>query len=464
MIRRTALLLLALLPCCGAPREPRPPDVVLVVIQTLRADRTELAGEAASRMAALDVLGRRGVVFEDARAASSYSTQSLAALWTGRLPSLAGAVGFPVAAPAPEVETLPRRLRRAGYATALVTNQAQLRARPFTRDFATIEIDSTPGRWNAARVTETALEVLDEGRDAPRFLALVYADATPPHVPDPALRATLDVPGVEEPWDLGQLAGRLGSLPPDVTAQPGFRDLVARHEAELLGVDRALEALVSGLEARGRLANTILVVTADTGVEFLEHGGLGAGWTLHDEVLHVPLVVHAPARLDAARVTTTVSLVDVVPSVLALCGLPSGGDELDGRVLFEGRAPRVAAVPVLSELRVPEVSLERAVRLDGVTRIEVVAGPPPAERAAWFAGLGERLAAVAAGGRSCTAVDGAIVRVEGNADRDALAAVLAAFARRCAEDPLASGEGRVAWPTDDGEPVDASELRQIGYL
>lgn len=463
MIRRATLLLSLVLPACGAPTPPRPPDVVLVVIQTLRADRTALGGEAASRMAALDVLGRRGVVFEDARAASSYATQSLAALWTGRLPSLAGAVGYPVAVPAPEVETLPRRLRRAGYATALVTNQPQLRARPFTRDFTTIEVDSTPGRWNAARVTGTALEILDEDRDTPRFLAMVYADATPPHVPDPALRATLDVPVVAEAWDLGLLAGRLGSLPDDVTSQPGFRDLVARHEAELLAVDRALEALVSGLEARGRLANTILVVTADTGVEFLEHGGLGAGWTLHDEVLHVPLVVHAPARLDPARVATTVSLVDVVPSVLALCGLAPGG-ELDGRALFDGRVPRVVPVPVLSELRIPEVSLQRAVRLGGATRIEVVTGPPPAERPAWFAGLGERLAAVAAGGPSCTAQDGVVVRVEGSTDRDALAAVLAAFTRRCLSDRLASASGRVAWPSDEGEPVDASELRQIGYL
>lgn len=462
--RAPLLAALLALAACREPAAPRPPDVVLVVVQTLRADRTGLAGPAASRTPRLDALAGSGVLFEDAYAASSFSTQSLAALWTGRMPSLAGAIGFPVAAPAPEVETLPRHLRRAGYATALVSNEAELRARPFTRGFTSLEIDSTPGRWDAARVTETALELLDEDHGAPRFLALVYADATPPHLPDPELRRAIDVPAVEPLLTVGELAGHLGELDAGVAGQPGFRDLVARHEAELLAVDRALGDLVDGLAARGRLESTLLVVTADTGTEFLEHGGLGAGWTLHDEVLHVPLVFHAPGRLAAARVATAVSLVDVVPSVLALCGL-APGEEVDGRPLFEGPVARVASAPVLSELFVPELSLQRAARVDGATRIEVVTGPLPAERARWFAGLGERLAARAAGERSSTPLDGAPLRVEGaGADRAALAAVLSAFARRCVESPLASGAGRIALPTDGGAAVDGAELRQIGYL
>jgi membrane-anchored protein YejM (alkaline phosphatase superfamily) len=464
-VRLAPLLLAALLaPACREPATPRPPDIVLVVIQTLGAQRTGLAGPAASRTPHLDALANAGVRFEDARAASSFSTQSLAALWTGRLPSLAGAVGFPVAAPADEVETLPRRLRRAGYATALVTNDPALRTRPFTRGFTALEVDSSPGRWDAARVTETALELLDEEPGTPRFLTVVYTDATPPYLPDPELRATLDAPAVEPPWTVGQLAGALGTLDADVTAQAGFRDLVARYEAELLGVDRALGALVDGLAARGRLANTLLVVTADTGVEFLEHGGLGAGWTLHDEVVHVPLVFHAPALLAQARVATAVSLLDVAPSLLGLCGL-AFDDAVDGRALFADGAPHVAAAPVLSELRVPEIVLQRVVHMDGTTRIEVVLGPAPGERATWFAGLGERLEALAAGQRSTTALEGEIVRVEGDgADQDVLARVLAAFAQRCLESPLATGTARIAVPTDDGAPIDADELRQIGYL
>jgi arylsulfatase A-like enzyme len=470
VLARALAVLLGLLASCGdsAPASAsRPRRVVLVVLDSVRADRLGALGHPRALTPRLDALAKDGVLFERAYAASSFGPQALAALWTGHLPSAGGATG-PEAVPHPSLTTLPRLFRAAGYRTALATNSAALRARGLTRGFDELEVDSVSGRWSAERVTHAALELVDSAGDAPLFLVVDYADAGEPHQAPEALRRALDVPVPAQPLTLPELRAQAAALPPDLAGSPAFQDLVARYDAEVAYVDQSLGRLVDGLASRGRLADTLLVVTASHGVEFLEHGYVGSGWTLHEEVLRVPLVVHAPRRLEPGRVATPVSLADLFPSLQRIL-LPAG----------ERLLARPPSAVVLAELVLPELCVLRASIQDETKLVEALQSAAPPERQAHLAGYAERLARIGRGEAQPCDPFGAAVRRElydlhsdAAETRDlaaaapdrcaALAAALARYlelARRTGLEPAA-----LRPPADAGEPVSLEELRQIGYL
>ena len=484
--RRGALLLSAALPApCGARAAAptsAPPALVLVVLDSVRADHLGAYGyqRATPRF---DALAAEGVLFERAYAGSSAALQSFATTWTGRLPASGGHVGLREAAPHPEVETLPRLARRAGYRSALVSNHPGLGARTFTRGYDDVEVDLEAGRWSGEVALAKALELLATPGPAPLFLTLVLADASEPFLPPAAMRARIPVPEAEEPLTLAALRAQLGALPPDVRTTPGFLDLVARYDAEIAQVDALLGALVDALRARGTLDETWLVVAGNHGTELLEHGSVGHGWTLHDEVLRVPLLVRAPRALAPARIDAPVSLADLLPTLQALMRPEAApAAHLDGQALFERRPdgwrPRARVDPVLAELVVPELCVMRAAIDARWKRVEVLAGPAPGERLSLLAGHEGVLAAVQRGERPPAPLWGPPVRVEqfdleldpGEQHRiepgavgppAGLAARLALHAKQCAEHGLAAPVLRRA-PEENA--VDVSPLQQIGYL
>ena len=455
---------------------------MLVVLDAVRADRVGALGQARALTPRLDALSAQGVLFERAYAVSSFGPQALSALWTGRLPSEGGSTGIE-AVPHPELDTLPRLFRRAGYRTALATNLTGLRARGFTRGFDELEIDSVPGRWSGERVTEKALELVESAAGDPLFLLVDYADASEPHQPPAALRLRIDVPVPAEPLTLPALRDQAGALAPDLAGTPAFQDLVARYEAEVAYVDQCLGALVDGLAARGLLEETLLVVTASHGVEFLEHGYVGSGWTLHEEVLRVPLVVCAPGRLDPGRVSAPVSLASLFPSLRRLLAPGTSDPELDARAFLdlagERLVARAPAAAVLAEVVLPELCVQRASIQGELKLVEIVLSAEPGERAALLAGYGERLARVLRGeGRRGDPLGSASRRELYDLARDpreahdlagasvesgaALAETLARYLERC----RASGKkaAEPAPPALESEPASLDELRQIGYL
>ncbi len=455
--------------------ERDPPSVVLVVLDSVRADHLSAYGYARPTPC-FEALAAEGVLFERAYAASSSGLQALAALWTGRLPSSGGSVGLNPA-PHPELDSLPRLFRRAGYRTALLSNHAGLRARTFTRGFDDVEVDSVPGRWPGELVIAKALELAAQPGPEPLFLVVVLADASEPYLPREEFRARIDVPQPEQILTLPALRQSLGALPPRLAGSSAFLDLVARYDAEIAYVDACLGKLAEGLRARNVLDETLLVVTASQGTEFLEHGSVGHGWTLHEEVLRVPLLVRAPGRLAPGSVAHPVSLVDVLPSAGALLDRPVR-NPLDGRALWQrapggGLVPSPAREPVLAELIVPELVVLRAA-IDGARKlVDVWQGPPPAERESLLAGYDDLLARVQRGKVEPRALlDPAprreLYELEGDpgerrasgGDAPELAAALARYLESCREHGLAPSQA-VRTP-DDAGPV--NELQQLGYL
>jgi len=459
-----------------------PRNVVLVVLDSVRADHVGAYGYTRATTPHLDALAAQGLLFERAYAASSFGPQALAALWTGRLPTRGGSIGTE-ARPHPELVTLPRLFRRAGFRTALVSNHAALRERAFTRGFDELEIDSVPGRWSGALVTKKALDLLDGAKRERLFLVLDFADAGEPHQPPEEFRRRIDVPAPEQPLTLQALRAEAGSLPEGIERSAGFQDLVARYDAEIAYADECLGQLVTGLAVRGLLDDTLLVVTASHGKELLEHDYVGSGWTLHEEVLRVPLVVCAPKRLASGRIAEPVSLVDLWPSLQQLFAPASRDLALDGRTLFDlvgpGLVPRVPTGEVLAELVLPELTILRASIRGSEKLVEVIQWAPPGERAALLASYEERLTRVQHGEMPRTEPRGPVQRRElydlaadphelcnlaGSAlDRLAtLAMLLERYAQNCRESGLMPDE--IERQLEPVEAPELGELQQIGYL
>jgi arylsulfatase A-like enzyme len=333
--RRTALVLAALLATAAAREAPaRAPDVVVIVVDTLRADRLGVYGSRRGLTPFLDAFARRAHVAERAYAQAPWTSPSVASLFTSRYPSQHGIVGFDSVLGAGET-TLAEVLREAGYATgAFSANGLLSRNAGFDQGFNTyrayLDLRGDPARRflrparRAGDITDEALRWLAvverlRGPDAPVFLYLHYMEPHSPYAPPAELLAR--VRGDKPPLDLDRvnlslLAANLAPPAPDVLA-----DILDAYDAEVLAIDTALRRLWTKLERRGMGERALVVVTADHGEEFQEHGGMGHGRTLYGEVMHVPLIVRSPGQTRGGIIERVVSSIDVAPTVLDMVGV-----------------------------------------------------------------------------------------------------------------------------------------------
>lgn len=343
--RRRAGLLLALgltVACRSQPPAPPAPvrDVVVVVVDTLRADHLGTYGYARPTSPEIDRWARRGVVFEQALSPAPWTLPAMASLLTGRWPSTHGA-----GSRAPEAEwaqtrrlddrlpTLAGELGRTGFKTgAVVNNVFMAPGLGLRRGFD--DYDYRPagvGRGRiAAEVVDTSLRWLDAQPPSARVFLLVHLfdphlpyEAPPPHsgrftaaAGGPPLRPA-------RPQDVRR---RLAQLSDGERAY-----LAAAYDEEIAGTDAQVGRFLAGLESRRRLERALVLLTADHGEELFDHGSFEHGHATYQEVLHVPLLAWAPG-LGPRREPRPVSLVDVLPTVLAAAGLPAPG--ADGRSLW----------------------------------------------------------------------------------------------------------------------------------
>ena len=348
---------------------PAPPsllageNVILVVVDTLRADHLGCYGYERTTSPFIDSLASRAVLFEDVTSASSHTVPSVISLWSAVYPHRHGNQYFPhtnsFRAPRKRVRPhVPDSLRllseylgSAGYRTAAVVTNPWMQPRyGFARGFDDYRFLHN-ARWTdhqgAARVNEVARGLLEEWGDAPFFLYLHYMDVHGPYEPPGAYREQFTG------GSRGSDVYRNGPLPDAKPLDVGFTR--ALYDGGIRGFDDELRALVSHLAARGILESTLLVFAADHGEEFHEHGGMGHGWTLYEEVTRTPLFfVHPALGAAGRRVSGPVSTVDILPTLLELVGadVPSGldGISLAPWILDPSLDRRPPLRPLLSEL------------------------------------------------------------------------------------------------------------------
>ena len=327
----------------GDPESPRAvatesaverPNVVLISVDTLRADHLGAYGYARPTSPNVDALARRGVTFERATSPSSWTLPAHASLLSGVSPYRHGAISG-ASRIRDDVPLLAELMRAQGYHTAAFVNAPFVsRAFGFARGFERFDQRFEQRRRDFAQRREAILDAVAR-LEPPFFLFLHYMDVHTPYRPpaefnrfakDRRSSEVLRDLGVKSVLDL-QHAARRGPLGMSAADRDRLIDL---YDGEILALDAHLGELLRRLNER--FPDTVVVLTADHGEEFLEHGGFGHGDTLYEEVLHVPLIVAGPDVPGGARVPVVVSLVDVVPTLLERVGAPVPAG-LDGRSL-----------------------------------------------------------------------------------------------------------------------------------
>ncbi len=318
---RAALWALLLAAAC-APSEPSGRAVVLVSIDTLRADALSIYGNPRATTPQIDRLAERGVRFTSAIAPSPWTLPSHASMLTALEP---GVVTLTERDHLPETAvTLAERLREAGFATGAAVNFPFLTEKyGMAQGFE--EFAHVRPRTSAPRLVGHAIDFLERhrGRDQFFFLHLydVHAPYTQPQPWTHRFTEGLDIaPDRAIPF-LQQLRFhehlKLGEL-------PNLTWLRARYEAGAARVDAELGRLFAALRELGLFDDALVIVTSDHGEAFFERGVfVGHGLFLYDTELRVPLIVKFPGSELAGRsVSSLVGLIDVTPTILDVMRVP----------------------------------------------------------------------------------------------------------------------------------------------
>jgi arylsulfatase A-like enzyme len=307
--------------------DPRP-SVLLISLDTLRADRLSTFGYVHETSPRLTDFAAGGVSFLRAMAPFPSTTASHMSMLTSLPPCAHGVLVPPLMRPAGAglsraATTLAEALAAAGYATIAITEDGLIQGDlGFDRGFDSY-LDQV-GRGEEplglfAEGIERAERWLERHADRPFFM---FLHTYQPHGP-------FKVPAFHR---------GLVPLPPDATE---VQRLSADYDAGIRYTDDLLASLLGQLARRGILDRTLVVITSDHGYEFGEHGGIGHARGVYEEQIHVPLILRHPrfAR-GGRRVPDVVALVDLAPTILSIVGAPRPASftGIDLRPLLEGGA------------------------------------------------------------------------------------------------------------------------------
>ena len=328
------------------------PNILVIMIDTLRADHLSTYGYERVTSPTLDALAKEGVLFEDAYAASSWTLPSHASIFTGQYPSVHGADDDrPLDKRLP---TIGEEMQELGYRTGVfsanyyifsrlngfargfhhftdhyqsignvVTNTLYGRAIEYYVFHRLLGLEHKLGRVTAPLLTEHFLTWIDQNQKKPYFAVLNYYDIHAPYIPPQPYRSMFSEqsePGGKINTDWGMDNIYLNLSPAEVQGE------IDAYDGAIAYVDDSISQLLANLQERGNLDNTIVVITSDHGESFGEHGLFEHHNSLYPEVIHVPLILWWPGHIPGGvRVPTPVSNKDLGATLLYLLGHETKG-------------------------------------------------------------------------------------------------------------------------------------------
>ena len=327
------LALVAQLAPSGTGEEPARPHVLLITVDTLRADHLSSYGYHLRTSPMMDKLAQEGVRFDRAYTAIPMTGPSHFSMFTGRYPQEHGARINGVSLPSDSKWlTVPQVLRRFGYTSGAFVSAWPLigRLTRLNRDFDHYDEELERSyqvfhsmRW-AEDVTRPALRWLDDHKDEKSlFLWVHYFD---PHEPynlreDFADPEPIGEPDPNEPQYTGEIANR-----------------IRRYDSEIGYADMHIGRLLRRIDSLGMRDNTLVVLVSDHGEGLGEHGFVGHGRWLYESTARVPWIMRFPGRIQAGSVIEeNVSLLDLAPTLLDLA-VPEFRQEKHVTFSYAGRS------------------------------------------------------------------------------------------------------------------------------
>ncbi len=378
---RALLCALILLPCMGplltrgaheqeisqpaGARTATSPSIVVLVLDTVGANRLSLYGAERDTTAGLDAfLSRRdnAALFPQAYANSSWTGPSHASLITGLIPSEHGGHRRKGNTNIRQVmalhadRTLPEALRAAGYSTVGVFSNWLAVMRGFERGFDRIyrplfprqlsllgeqlHVYLMPGVYaqslkpypDAATISRHVLAELEPCAPGGCFLLVNYLDAHEPYIPGPECAGRFG-----PPWGLRERTAVDGNNIRPWDPPERIEHLAARHDEELCQLDRSLASLLESLEQTGFMERSWVFIVGDHGEAFAEHGSVGHATSVYNEQVRVPLIVLPPPGISVEVTRAPVSLIDLTATIAEIAGVAPVGA---GRSLLSNVADR----------------------------------------------------------------------------------------------------------------------------
>jgi arylsulfatase A-like enzyme len=303
------------------------PNVLIVTIDTLRADRMSGYGYERPTSPFLDGLMERGVRFTEARTVEPLTGPALCSMITARYPHETGASrnGLRMR---PGLSSLPKRLQEEGYVTAAIVSNWTLKNKisNLAEHFDEYNELLRKKRWlglfsgetKAEDVTEVALEWMEHysaNEERPFFFWAHYID---PHAPYVNHKEFLEPLGIEK---------RRGKPP-----------ISDRYDTEIAHTDRVVSGLFERMEELGLTENTVIVFTSDHGESLGEHGYVGHGRHLYEPSLRIPLSITWEGKVEPGLIEAPALNIDVAPTILGLLGLdpPQGFRGFDWTPVMAG--------------------------------------------------------------------------------------------------------------------------------
>lgn len=345
---RSLIFFMFLLVVSGCQKEvAAPKHIFFIVIDTLRADHLGCYGYKQTTSPTIDRLAKKGVLFTNAFSTASSTLESMVSFFnsttalTNKIHKLS-----PEKAVLLNEDSLQNQLKQSGYNTLAVVSNPWLKylewyfRSGFTHFQYVISDDwKQKGIYNTTgKVTETVQQFLETKFDPTgrNFFYIHYLDPHDPYRPPvdygfytgvpkrirpELLKGSVDtVSGNNQVLEKFKKDPTFSDLPtPTPISKNALSYLISRYDTEIRHVDFNLDKLIAKLQKMNILEDSLIVITADHGEEFLEHGCFKHGYQLYDETIHVPLIFYWKDHINSKRKKTLVSGIDIAPTILDFC-------------------------------------------------------------------------------------------------------------------------------------------------
>ena len=307
-------------------------NVILIILDTLRADKLGCYGNTLGLTPNIDKFAQNASLFKNAFSQAPWTLPSIASMYTSRYPIQHGAGGRlgSLRVLPEQAVTIAEVFNNAGANTHAIVNVVLM-----TQNFGmhqgfdsvdAVDPENNLGVRRAEPTNKAALEWIDSHREKPFFLLLHYFDAHMVYDPPQPFRSKFAHP--QDKYSNDYIFGTHGdmlklrlenaTLPPEKIER-----LEKLHNGEIAYLDSQIGNLLAELTQRELDSETVIVITADHGEEFGDHGGIEHAHTLYDELIHVPLIIRTPDTNSPSVVPTNVRLIDIAPTLCDLTGLDS---------------------------------------------------------------------------------------------------------------------------------------------
>lgn len=322
---------------CSGP--PQPPNIMLIVVDTLRADHLTHYGYDRDTAGGIDEFVASSTRFADCSAPAPWTNPSVASLLTGLHPARHQTNTFGAALPL-ELTTVAEVLRDNGWTTAAISFNPGIRSElNFDQGFDHFDeyLGKSAAYPHMEEMVDRVADWLEEPPEQPFFLYLQPMNVHGPYRVPPEARTRLlgRPPGKQFKYYAEPMRGilRRGELElRDQVTDDYLQSLIDKYDTAVRYSTDQLAELFAVLAERGLYDDALIIVTADHGEELFDHGGFSHGFSLHRETLHVPLFIKLPGRSSGNVVEDRVELMDLVPTVLEVAGVEADL-HLDGRSL-----------------------------------------------------------------------------------------------------------------------------------